>query len=165
MFSAPSFRNQTTPHYDFFRFSKNRQNKKSPLGEFSFPVWKFSGRNKRHPPTHHDLLCPQRKHTLRMIGTLFSINEARSSSNKAIHPHTGRHRFLLTISIHCGPPWSVRRLTAKYGMSYLTYFIAFMHRFPCTFCVHFFHNSEFQQIIVVICSFSFLLFLERRCTI
>lgn len=57
-------------------------------------------------------------------------------------------------------PWSVRRLTAKYGMSYLTYFIAFMHRFPCTFCAHFFHNSEFQQIIVVICSFSFLLFLE-----
>ena len=45
-------------------------------------------------------------------------------------------------------PWSVRRLTAKYGMSYLTYFIAFMHRFPCTFCAHFFHNSEFQQIIV-----------------
>lgn len=24
----------------------------------------------------------------------------RISSNKAIHPHTGRHRFLLTISIH-----------------------------------------------------------------
>lgn len=102
----------------------------------------------------------ERKHSLRMIGTLFPNNEAKSSSNKAIHPHTGRHRFLLTISIYWGPPWSVRRLTAKYGMSYLTYFIAFMHRFPCTFCAHFFHDSEFQQIIVAICSFPFLLFLE-----
>ena len=35
----------------------------------------------------------ERKHSLRMIGILFSINEARSFSNKAIHPHTGRHRF------------------------------------------------------------------------
>lgn len=102
----------------------------------------------------------ERKHSLRIIGTLFPNNEAKSSSNKVIHPHTGRHRFLLTISIHCGPPWSVRRLTAKYGMSYLTYFIAFMHRFPYTFCVHLFHNSEFQQIIVVICSFYLLRFLE-----
>ena len=55
----------------------------------------------------------------------------------------------------------VRQATdAKYGMSYFTYFIAFMHRFLCTFCAHFFHNSEFRQSIVVICSFSLLLFLE-----
>lgn len=161
MFSTPSFRNQTTPRYDFFRFSKNRQNKKSPLRGFSFPVWKFSRRNKRQPPhIMTSFALKERKHSLRMICTLFPNNETKSSSNKAIHPHTGRHRFLRTISIHCGPPWSVRRLTAKYGMSYLTYFIAFMHRFLCTFCAYFFYNSEFQQSIVVICSFFLLLFLE-----
>ena len=42
----------------------------------------------------------ERKHYLRMIGTLFPNNEAKSYSNKAIHPHTGRHRFLLTISVY-----------------------------------------------------------------
>lgn len=118
------------------------------------------------------------KHTSRKAGTVFprwhrkaylssmpdrnqqKERNKRISSNKAIHPHTGRHRFLLTISLYWGPPWSDIRLTAKYGMSHLIYFIAFMHRFHCTFCAHFFHNSEFQQIIVVICSFSLLLFLE-----
>lgn len=48
---------------------------------------------------------------------------------------------------------AARRLTAISSIAYTPYFIAYMHRFPCTFCVHFFHNSEFQQIIVVICSF------------
>ena len=140
-------------------FRKTGKIKNPHSGDFPF-LHGSSAEETKGISTHHNLLCPQRKHTLEMLGTLFSNNEVRSFSNKAIHPHTGRHRFLLTISIHCGPPWSVRRLTTKYGMSYMPYFIAFMHRFPCTFCAHFFHNSEFQQIIVVICSFPFLLFLE-----
>lgn len=144
-------------------FRKTGKIKNPHSGDFPF-LHGSSAEETKGISTHHDLLCPQRKkaHSLRMIGTLFPNNEAKSSSNKAIHPHTGRHRFLLTISIHCGPPWSVRRLTAKYGMSYLTYFIAFMHRFHCTFCAHFFHNSEFQQIIVVIYSFFLLAFSRMK---
>lgn len=115
----------------------------------AFHCWRRAGRTSRSMPDRN-----QQKE-----------RNKRISSNKAIHPHTGRHRFLLTISLYWGPPWSDIRLTAKYGMSHLIHFIALMHRFHCTFCAHFFHNSEFQQIIVVICSFSLLLFLELRCTI
>lgn len=38
-------------------------------------------------------------------------------------------------------PWSDIRLTTISAISYMLYFIAFTHAFPCTFCVHFFHNS------------------------
>lgn len=160
MFSAPSFRNQTTLRYDFFRFSKNRQNKKSPLGDFPF-LYGSSAEKTKGFPTHHDLLCPQRKkaHSLRMIGTLFSDQRSKiilkqgDSSAYSPPPISPYYQCLLRS------PWSDIHLTAISAMSYMPYFIAFTHTFLCTFCVHFFRNSEFQQIIVVICSFSLLHFL------
>lgn len=160
MFSAPSFRNQTTPRYDFFRFLKNRQNKKSPLGDFPF-LYGSSVEETKGFPTHHDLLCPQRKKALSQ-DDLHSFSKQRSKiilkqgdpSAYRPPPISPYYQYSLRYAM------AVRRLTAKYGMSYLTYFIAFMHRFPYTFCVHLFHNSEFQQIIVVICSFYLLHFLE-----
>lgn len=111
---------------------------------------------------NHDFLCLQRKkaRSLRMIDTLFSDRRSKiilkQGDSSAYKPPliSSYYQYLLRS------PWSDIRLTTISAMSYMPYFIAFMHRFYCTFCAHFFHNSEFQQIIVVICSFSLLLFLE-----
>ena len=74
-------------------FRKTGKIKNPHSGDFPF-LYGSSAEETKGFPTHHDLLCPQRKHTLSgWSAFFFPINEARSFSNNAIHPHTGRHRF------------------------------------------------------------------------
>ena len=134
-------------------FRKTGKIKNPHSGDFPF-LHGSSAEETKGISTHHDLLCPQRKKALSQDDR-HSFSKQRSKiilkqgdpSAYRPPPISPYYQCLLRS------PWSVRRLTAKYGMSYLTYFIAFMHRFHCTFCAYFFHNSEFQQNIVVICSF------------
>lgn len=142
-------------------FRKTGKIKNPHSGDFPF-LHGSSAEETKGISTHHDLLCPQRKkaHSLRMIGILLSDQRSKTLLKQG-DPSAYRPP-LISSYYQCllRSPWSDIRLTTISAMSYIPYFIAFMHRFYCTFCAHFFHNSEFQQIIVVICSFSFLLFLE-----
>ena len=144
-------------------FRKTGKIKNPHSGDFPF-LHGSSAEETKGISTHHDLLCPQRKYSLRMLGTLFQTTKQDHSQTKRsirIQAATDSPYYQCLLR----SPWSDIRLTTISAISYMLYFIAFTHTFPCTFCVHFFHNSRFQQIIVVIYSFSLLHFLERRCTI
>lgn len=146
-------------------FRKTGKIKKTTRGIFLSCMEVQRKKPKGSPHIMTSFALKERKHSLRMIGILFSDQRSKiilkQGDPSAYKPPliSSYYQYLLRS------PWSDIRLTTISAMSYMPYFIAFMHRFYCTFCVHFFHNSEFQQIIVVICSFSLLLFLECRCTI
>lgn len=60
----------------------------------------------------------------------------------------------------------VRQATGAISdIAYTQCFIAYMHIFITHFVFLHFIKQSFQQIIVVICSFFLLQFLECRCTI
>ena len=134
-------------------FRKTGKIKNPHSGDFPF-LYGSSAEETKGIPTHHDLLCPQRKHTLSGCSALFF------RSTKQNHSQTKRSiRIQATTDSPYYPyllrsPWSDIRLTTISTMSYMPYFIAFTHTFTCTFCVYFFYNPQFQQIIVFICSFS-----------
>lgn len=141
-------------------FRKTGKIKNPHSGNFPF-LHGSSAEETKGISTHHDLLCPQRKKAL-------SQDDRHSFFRSTKQDHSQTRRSIRIQAATDSPyypyllrsPWSDIRLTTISAMSYMPYFIAFTHAFPCTFCVHFFRNLRFQQIIVVICSFPLLLFLE-----